>query len=133
MPIKYIKFIDRAMLRAHPEARFVFGDNAKREGYGGQAREMRGEPNAIGVATKWRPDMEESSFFSDADGEAAIVIANDFADVITALNEGRDVYVPKDGLGTGLSQLPTRAPRTYAMMREAFEAFSENKECPWPK
>lgn len=55
MPVKYLAWITRDMLRKEPEARFVFGDNAYRKGFGGQAKEMRGEPNALGVATKWYP------------------------------------------------------------------------------
>jgi len=33
---------------------YAFG-TSRRIGFGGQAKEMRGEPNAISVATKWEP------------------------------------------------------------------------------
>lgn len=42
--IEYRDHITRAMLRAEPEKLFVFGDNFVRTGFGGQAKEMRGEP-----------------------------------------------------------------------------------------
>jgi hypothetical protein len=47
--------IYRRDLRANPESLYLFGDNTKRVGIGGQAREMRGEPNAVGIATKNAP------------------------------------------------------------------------------
>jgi hypothetical protein len=42
---------------------YVFGDNGRRIGFGGQAKEMRGEPNAIGVATEWVPTNRPNAFF----------------------------------------------------------------------
>jgi hypothetical protein len=47
-----LKHITREMVRADPSTVFVFGDNMARNGLAGQAKEMRGEPNAIGVPTK---------------------------------------------------------------------------------
>jgi hypothetical protein len=52
MPIIYQKFIRRQDLRNNRDKFYVFGDNMQRIGYGGQARDMRGEPNAIGAVTK---------------------------------------------------------------------------------
>jgi hypothetical protein len=132
MPVNYIDWITRDMLRAEPQARFVFGDNAARQGLGGQAKEMRGEPNAIGIATKWTPDMEHGAFFDDNVGaeRSMSIMATDFSYVLQALEEGRTVYVPSGGLGTGLSRLPQVAPRHYAMLRGSFERVSEGP-CPW--
>lgn len=133
MPMKYLTWITREMVRDNPEARFVFGDNVDRKGYGGQAKAMRGEPNAIGIVTKWSPSMHDSAFFSD------IMISHgprDFIDVDIdrverALREGRVVYAPRDGLGTGLSELPQRAPRLYNLIVARFSAFP-GEACPWP-
>ena len=52
------KWITREELQRHPELIFVFGDNMLRKGFGGQAKEMRGEPNAVGVPVKWRPSRD---------------------------------------------------------------------------
>lgn len=133
MPIKYLKWITRDMLQKEPEARFVFGDNTQREGLGGQAKEMRYERNAIGIVTKWKPTNEESAFFSDlAFGTGPhFLIVQDLKRVQQALKEGRVVYAPFDGLGTGLSQLPERAPRLYNMIVTSFRSFP-GEECPWP-
>ncbi len=45
----------------------MFGDNLVCRGLGGQAKEMRGEPNAVGYPTKRRPSMTSSAFFDDGD------------------------------------------------------------------
>lgn len=112
------KWITREMVQIEAEARFVFGDNVLRRGYGGQAGAMRGEPNAIGVATKWAPGGSGPDFFEDDDPDALAVINADLDRVVTALAEGCTVYVPEDGLGTGLSELPTRAPNLHRHIRQ---------------
>lgn len=61
------------LLRASPEKIFVFGDNMKRYGKGGQAV-IRDEPNAFGVATKRHPSMYDWAFFSDKDDEFDCVL-----------------------------------------------------------
>ena len=104
------------MVRAQPDRLFVFGDNIERRGFGGQAAAMRGEPNAIGVPTKWKPERGQDAYFTDADADLfqvrdAIITA--FQQMEAALAAGRDVVIPADGLGTGLADLPTRAPRIY--------------------
>lgn len=132
MPIVYQKMIHREDLRANPDKFYVFGDNAVRIGMGGQAGEMRGEPNAIGVATKRAPSMSPGSFFSDCE-EDARTLAADMLIVNSALMTAKIVVVPRDGLGTGLSQLPTRAPRLYAGLYAFFHLHSDNIGCPWVK
>ncbi len=110
------KFITREFVReSFPNTIFLFGDNMQRTGFGGQAKEMRGEPNAFGVPTKWKPTMQEDAFFTDndfinnKDVQKAIVFP-----FVLAYNWMADkdniVCLPEDGLGTGLSQLETRAP-----------------------
>ena len=61
--ITFQERITRADLRANPDTLYVFGDNMRRRGMGGQAAEMRGEPNAVGIPTKWRPSRTEWDFF----------------------------------------------------------------------
>lgn len=96
---------------------YVFGDNARRQGYGGQAGQMRDAPNAVGVATKWAPGTRPQDFFSDDDYEDCVkLIESDLKPIVNALEHGAIVIIPLDGLGTGLSQLPERAPRVYAYL-----------------
>lgn len=117
--IVHKKFIRREDLRNNPDMHFVFGDNSMRIGLGGQAREMRGEPNAIGITTKKKPSMTPDSFFSDEDfdywlkeNEAA------FEKIASLCFLKKFVIVPLDGIGTGLAQLEFKAPNIFAYINE---------------
>ncbi|MDE4297141.1 hypothetical protein PXK56_18310 [Phaeobacter gallaeciensis] len=118
MPLIYQFRIYRQDLQRNPGVLYVFGDNVKRVGLGGQAAEMRGEPNAVGVATKWEPSSERPAcFFSDTNiDQQKQIISKDLAPVLKALKEGKTVIWPLDGIGSGLSEVPTRAPQTWAWM-----------------
>lgn len=126
MPVKYIDLITRAMLQAEPEARFVFGDNRERWGLGGQAGAMRGEPNAIGVATLYAP----GDYYRPDDPLALCTVASDLYQVAMALAEGRTVHVPAGGLGTGLARLPEHSPALHRLIVAFFRA-APGEPCPW--
>jgi hypothetical protein len=130
VPIVYRTWITRDIVRNSPDELFVFGDNAERRGYGGQAAAMRGEPNTIGIATKMRPGMADADFFSDENPDHLDIIRDDCRLVWRALQRNKIINVPEGGIGTGLSQLPTRAPALYERLRRFFDACSD---CPWPK
>lgn len=121
MPIIRQKWIKRSDLRSNPDKRYVFGDNVRRVGLGGQAKEMRGEPNAIGVVTKWSPSMLKKAFFDDS-AECWEYVVNDLITVQDALNQGLTVVVPSDGIGAGLSRLPELAPQLYDYIVDWFAA-----------
>ncbi len=113
------KLITRTMLRAEPDSLFVFGDNIAGWGLGGQAAVMRGEPNAVGIPTKWHPTMHGSAFFTDADYDYVRPrIAAQFARLLSCIARGGEVVWPEDGIGTGRAQLQTRAPRIFAMIED---------------
>ena len=124
MSITYAPRIERADLRTNPDTRFVFGDNYMRKGLGGQAKEMRGEPNAIGIATKWAPSRHASAFFNDArfDFNAGI-IDRDLALIEQALTSGRTIVFPMSGIGTGRASLEDEAPRTWAHLNAGLLKF----------
>lgn len=126
MPVKYLKWVTRDMLRAEPEAVFVFGDNRIRVGLGGQAKEMRGEPNALGIATLHAP----GHFYRDGDPLALSAVVSDLHNVAHALAEGRTVYVPLDGIGTGLARLPESYPALHRLIVAFFRA-APGEPCPW--
>ncbi len=109
--IEYRDHITRAMLRAEPEKLFVFGDNIHRKGYGGQAKEMRDEPNAVGIPTKVYPAWDEGAFFTDEDFNTFIKYSvKDFQ----RLTNHRGVIIwPTNGIGTRRAQLKARAPRIW--------------------
>lgn len=129
MPIIYQKFIFRSDLQANPDVYYVFGDNDCREGKGGQAKEMRGEPNAIGIRTKKAPTYEKHDFYFDWDYDANIAkISEDFERVRLLLGQGKTVIYPQDGVGTGRANLLLTAPKTLQFIQvvesELFEQYS---------
>jgi hypothetical protein len=107
--------ITRDDVRAETDKIFLFGDNLTERGFGGQAAEMRGEENAVGIPTKKAPSNNPNSFFTD----------KEFAANKQAIDEAfgkipidKTVVIPKAGLGTGLAQLEEKAPRTFAYLNE---------------
>ena len=99
------EFWTRASVKADTERYYLFGDNEAGTGKGGQAV-IRGLPNAFGIPTKRSP----SEYWSD----------ETFEDNCRAIDAAwltiptdRPWVISHEGLGTGLSELPTRAPRTY--------------------
>lgn len=114
MPVIYQDWILRKHLRANPEWLYLFGDNSLRKGYGGQAAEMRGEPNAVGITTKKRPSMVPSAFFNDTD-YAGWLLENEQAmwRVEKHLYLNGTVVLPKSPLGSGYARLEQNAPRIW--------------------
>lgn len=106
--ITYRTWITREMLREEPDTLFVFGDNMARTGMGGQAAEMRGEPNAVGIPTKWRPSMQPEAFFSDRDLVAWHEATR--GDLTRLVDHVGKIVWPKSGIGTGRAKLKGRAP-----------------------
>lgn len=130
--VVFLGWITRDMLRAEPDARFVFGDNTIRIGMGGQAGAMRGEPNAIGVATKREPGMSDKDFFADDNADDQRIVDKDIDRVVSAWFEGRTIYLPRDGIGTGLSELPARAPKLHQHIINRFRALvADDADFPW--
>ncbi len=110
------------MVRAEPETYWVFGDNLERRGLGGQAKEMRGEPNAIGIVTKrrrlcvqWRssriPNFRWTS--SRRQTRAAFVALRQILEI------GGTVVFPQTASESGLADLERRAPRIWASLQRA--------------
>jgi hypothetical protein len=119
MPLIFQKRIYRTDLQANPQVLYLFGDNEARVGLGGQAREMRGEPNAIGIATKRTPGSDEDAYWTMEDTDRQIeVLRKDLRLPTSLLIQGRTVVYPLDGVGTGLSELPVRAPKCMEYINE---------------
>ena len=127
MPLIYQKRIFRDDLQVNKNVIYVFGDNEKRIGNGGQAKEMRGEPNAIGVRTKKSPGRDEKDYWTDVELDSnKSLITEDFFLIRLALEQEFIVVLPLDGLGTGLSELPKRAPLTLDFIESEIEKLEEN-------
>ena len=113
--IEYRSHITREMLRAEPEKLFVFGDNFQRRGFGGQAKEMRDEPNAIGIPTKVEPTMKDQAFISNDMSEVWAVFCG--VDIARLLAFDGTIVWPSAGIGTGLAKLEQRAPRIWRAIK----------------
>jgi hypothetical protein len=74
---------------------------------------MRGEPNAVGVCTKATPGGPNEFWGDDRFEENCTVIDADLTRAFNHARKGGNIVIPSDGLGTGLAQLDTKAPRTF--------------------
>ena len=115
--ILYSGWLSVPLCRAHIEKVFVFGDNLRRVGMGGQAV-IRHMPNALGVATKRRPAMTASSFFEEGNDDDLDAVLDDLALVYDQLRSGKTVVIPvttsgEVSLGLERARLQTKAPSIY--------------------
>lgn len=126
LSVEKLNFVSRKHIKANPDTLFLFGDNDARKGFGGQAKEMRGEPNSVGIRTKSLPSMGADAFWTDATLDENIKkIDEDFARV--EAHKGK-VVIPSKGLGTGLSELAKKAPKTFAYLQERLDSFGKDAE-----
>lgn len=127
MSLLKLEFYTRQYIRGNPEFLFVFGDNMQHRGFGGQAKEARGEPNAVGVPTKWAPSMHNTALFSDADTDVVLPKIREVFDKLELhLMAGGIVVWPAKGVGTGFADMPARAPKLFNYIQERLnrmEAF----------
>ena len=117
--IEYQKTFSVADCKNNPDKLYVFGDNLKRSGKGGQAV-IRGLPNTVGIATKRYPSMDEGAFFTA--GTTSRIVVEDIANVFRRFAEGsyKKLVLPSHGIGTGLAQLQERAPHMLEIINKVF-------------
>jgi len=124
--VKSEKIITRTEVKSNPKTLYLFGDNDQRKGLGGQAKEMRGEVNTVGVSTKKYPSNAESSFKTDSElEENKKIITEDINKVIAEWNTGKYNKVSVPQIGVGLAALPTRAPQTYAFLQKELNRLEQ--------
>jgi hypothetical protein len=117
MPIIHQHDIVRADLHKNRGVLYVYGDNLMGKGLGGQAKEMRGEPNAVGIPTKKKPSMLEGSFFCDDDlDEVAPLMSLRIERLTRHLEKGGIVVFPANGIGTQRAELAERAPMIHSYL-----------------
>jgi hypothetical protein len=117
----------RSNLKANPASLYLFGDNDVRKGLGGQAKEMRGEPNAIGISTKKLPARGEEAYKSDAElEENKKIITEDINKAIAEWNTGKYNKLVIPQMGVGLAELPTRAPETYKFLQQELKRLENH-------
>ena len=125
--VEKVKRFSVKSVRAEPDKVFVFADNLKRRGKGGQAI-IRGEDNAFGIPTKNDSHMREDAFWSDDLYDTHVEIIDAAFDDLAAFAGPKTVVFPKDGIGTGRAQLRQRAPRLLAYIDKKIEDFAKATE-----
>lgn len=117
-------FITRKDLADNKDKIFLFGDNDLRIGFGGQAKQMRGEKNSIGIRTKKAPSMGTDSFYTDDELEENIKkIDEDFLKI----PKDKDIVIPSGGIGTGLAMLNIKAPKTFEYLQNKIKKLIEDQ------
>lgn len=97
---------------------FVFGDNDRGFGKKGQAV-IRDCKNSHGIPTKKYPSFADTSYYTDDEYEENVSkIIDAVEDLIIKYGQFNSdrIFFPEDGLGTGLSKLDTKAPRTLEFL-----------------
>lgn len=125
MAILYQKIVNRDDLKKNPTVLYLFGDNDKREGFGGQAAEMRGESNAVGVRTKRAPGRDNESYWYDKSfDQNCQKIDEDLNRARAHLRRGGIIVIPSDGIGTGFAQMERRCPRTFNVLQQSLASLN---------
>ena len=124
---------------------FLFGDNTNdrvKTKYIPSSTQaiIRGLPNAIGIDTKKDRGTSQNSYFSDLDF-AQFKSQADLA-FNEAINSGKTIVIPQDGIGTGKAMLKEKAPKLFDYLNQrlnelknvtiTFEQFKKNlnkKDC----
>jgi len=127
VPVEYRDHIRRTDAQAEPGTLFLFGDNLARRGYGGQARELRGEPNAVGIPTKRSP----YEYLNDADLPTVREACEPALQrIANHLNTGGLVVVPFAVIGTGRADLARQAPAVHRYIQAIMVRLHEQQFSP---
>ena len=121
MKILSAKIFSVNLVKKNPDKVFLFGDNLKGYGKGGQAI-IRDEPNAIGIPTKKAPSMDKTAFFTDAEYASNKKVIDE---AFTKIPRGKTIVVPKDNLGTGREQIKKKAPKTWFYLQEKLKELKK--------
>jgi hypothetical protein len=118
----------RKHIKNNPSILFVFGDNDQRKGFGGMAKEFRGEENSIGIRTKKYPSMQEDSFYTDKEFEEnKAKIDEDISLIKEKFKSYIAIIIPK-GIGSGYAKLEQKAPTTYKYLKDQLHNLKKGIE-----
>lgn len=113
-------------VRKRPNYLFIFGDNDVKKGKGGQAV-IRSEPNVAGIPTDKKPGKHPDSYYTDDEYDLnKKKIMNAINYIIELSAEYEAVVLPEAGFGTGLADLPNKAPKTYKFLLKAVKYLKAN-------
>lgn len=113
-------------VKNHPDWLFIYGDNDQHSGKGGQAV-IRNMPNAMGIPTKKNPSTALNSYYSDTEiDDNRRKISQAISNIQDAMSKYSTLVLPKDGIGTGLSQLNSRAPLTFGYLQYRIKDLADS-------
>lgn len=121
------KFISRLDVQSNPDKIYVFGDNDARAGNGGQAEQMRGEPNSFGIRVKKAPLTDPDVYYRDSEYKENIKKINEDINRLRseAVLKGKTIVFPEDGIGTGMSKLAENAPKTLKFLNAVLKYLED--------
>ena len=128
--LKFSGFYTPKLLATNPAKMFLFGDNVRRVGKGGQAA-IRDCRNACGVATKMTPTNDPDAFFRDATMHRHIRTVVEDLSYVAVHADRCDIVVPitEDGhisLGLGLAALDVNSPTTYKLICAYLDGLADS-------
>lgn len=117
-------YITKDFMKSRPDWIFLFGDNEKGTGNGGQAHQMRNADNALGIPTKRYPALWPDAYWSDLDyNRARKILANKIKIIVDHIEAGKSIAIPVAGLGTGLSDMKRKCPKICNMLVSIIDAL----------
>jgi hypothetical protein len=120
---------------SNPDKIYIYGDNDRRFGKGGQAI-IRDLPNTFGIRTKKYPSNDIDSFYLDTEFEENCQkIREDILEICQRFSD-KTIVLSSGGYGTGLSKLPQTAPKTFQYLNELMKwnfKFDNTKGVKWQR
>ena len=124
--------VTRDRVRAGKLFLFAFEDDEMRLTEGGLAGQCRGEANCIGIRTRRSPGMDPDSQWHDGDiARYQQLLDEDFALLVSWVEAGGPVFLPKAGLGNLAPRLVDAAPRTYLFLQKKVKELRAAAAQPW--
>lgn len=87
---------------------------------------IRGLDNAIGIDTKKNRGTSEDSYFTDEDFDTFKAQVDEA--IQKAIDSGKTIVIPEDGIGTGKAQLKKRAPKLFSYLQDKLSSLRESAE-----
>lgn len=126
--VQTVDKLTKDLVEANPDLIYLFGDNLQRTGTAGQATIRHASTkNVVGIPTKKKPATTEDAYFTDSDEDFEI-FKKGVDEALASIPAGKTVVMPSAGIGTGLAQLPTRAPRLFAYLQQRLKSLGSPAE-----
>jgi hypothetical protein len=130
MPVFDIPMVTRDRVRAGKLFLFAFDDDEMRSIDEGLAGQCRGETNAVGVRTRRRPGSD-ATWRDNELAQHQAMLDEDFALLISWVEAGGPVFLPKVGLGMLSPRLVDTAPRSFLFLQKKVKELRAAAAQPW--